>query len=378
MVTVDWAKEAPEAAKKTLIALAVLAASGASFAHSTVTIDGRVDINVTRVSAGKASLTTVGRNGVGSSRVAFKGVEDLGGGLTAKFTIDTDLAADAPAATTLGNRESWVGLAGGFGEIRLGNDYTAYWNATGMIDPFGTNGVAGGSNLFGNLYKIGTFAPAAAAAAVTATATSPTISAGTVANTGSGAGGYTGFGNALQVRASNSVGYKTPVFNGFSASAQVVQGEATSGNAGAKGYGLNYANGPLAVAYAAFTTKVSATADYDNTLIGASYDLGVAKVSLGQLTNKYLTNKATDTIVGLTAPMGAGTIKASYDTKKVDNNANAGATQLGLGYLYALSKRTTVYGHFAKTTNKADSLQNGTDAAGKGVTAYQVCVTHAF
>ena len=83
--------------KKTLIALAVLAASGGSFAQSTVTIDGRVDINVTRVSARTASLTTVGRNGVGSSRVAFKGVEDLGGGLTAKFTIDTDLAADAPA-----------------------------------------------------------------------------------------------------------------------------------------------------------------------------------------------------------------------------------------------------------------------------------------
>jgi len=350
--------------KKTLIALAVLAASGASFAQSTVTIDGRVDINVTRVSAGTASLTTVGRNGVGSSRVAFKGVEDLGGGLTAKFTIDTDLAADAPAATTLGNRESWVGLAGGFGEIRLGNDYTAYWSATGLIDPFGTNGVAGGNNLFGNLAKVATGAPAAGVAAVAATATNPLISAGASATTG--AGGYIGAANFYQVRASNSVGYKTPVFNGFSANAQVVQGEAINGFGGAKGYGLNYANGPLAVVYAALTTKLSATADYDNTLIGASYDLGVAKVSLGQLTNKYLTNKATDTIVGLTAPMGAGTIKASYDTKKVDNYATAGATQLGLGYLYALSKRTTVYGHFAKTTNKADSLQNGTDAAGKG------------
>lgn len=343
-----------------------------------MTIDGRVDTNVTRVSAGAASLTSIGRNGVGSSRVAFKGAEDLGGGLTAKFTIDTDLASDAPAATTVGNRELWVGVAGGFGEIRLGNDYTPYWSQTGLIDPFGTNGVAGGSNLFGNLYKIGTGAPSAGTPAVTATATAPTISAGTVAATGSGAGGYTGFGNFYQVRASNSIGYKTPVFNGFSGALQVVQGEATNGYAGANSYSLGYANGPVAVAYAALNTKVSATADYKNTLIGASYDLGVAKVSLGQVTNKYLTNKSTDTILGVTAPVGAGTIKASYDSKKVDGNANAGATQLGLGYLYALSKRTTVYGHFAKTSNKADSLQNGTDAAGKSVTAYQVGVSHAF
>ena len=80
--------------KKTLIALAVLAASGASFAQSTVTIDGRVDINVTRVSAGTASLTTVGRNGVGSSRVAFKGVEDLGGGLSLSAGYATKTGAD--------------------------------------------------------------------------------------------------------------------------------------------------------------------------------------------------------------------------------------------------------------------------------------------
>ncbi len=363
--------------KKSLVALAALAATSA-FAQSTVTIDGRVDINVTRVNAGTATLTTVGRNGVGSSRVAFRGVEDLGGGLTAKFVIDTDLAADAPTATTLGNRESWVGIAGGFGEIRLGNDYTPYWNQTGLIDPFGTNGVASGANLFNNLYKIGTGAPSAATAAVTATATAPTISAGTVANTGSGAGGYTGYSNFFAVRASNSIGYKSPVFNGFSGSVQVIQGEATSGNGGAASYSLNYVNGPLAVAYAALSTKVSSTTDYDNTLIGASYDLGVAKLSVGQVTNEYLTSKSTDTILGLTAPMGAGTIKASYVSKKVDGVSNAGASQLGLGYLYALSKRTTVYGHFARTSNKSDALQNGTDAAGKSVNAYQVGITHAF
>ncbi len=355
--------------KKSLVALAALAATSA-FAQSTVTIDGRVDVSVQRVRAGAASLTSVARNGVGSSRVAFRGVEDLGGGLTAKFVIDTDVAADAPAATSLGNRESWVGLAGAFGEIRLGNDYSPYWSATGVIDPFGTNGVASGGNLFNNLYKTTTGGGAA-----TASSTSPA----TGANLTNGAAAWTGYTNALAVRGSNSIGFKSPTFNGLTVALQSVQSEANPDIGGAVSYSVNYTAGPLVAVVAAISTKVSATTDYDNVLVGASYDLGVAKLSIGHVTNEYLTYKSKDTIAGLTAPVSAsGTLKASYINKKVDGLANVGATQLGLGYLHALSKRTTVYGHFARTTNKSASAQGGVATAGQSVTAYQVGISHAF
>ena len=112
--------------KKSLIALAVLASSGAAMAQSSVSVYGLLDVwvgsqknttnGVTAGSFGKMASN----EGLATSRLGFMGTEDLGGGLKANFQIETTVGLDQPAATSLGDRQSWVGLSGGFGEVQLG------------------------------------------------------------------------------------------------------------------------------------------------------------------------------------------------------------------------------------------------------------------
>ena len=149
--------------KKSLIALAVLAAAGAASAQSSVTLFGIVDATVQRVSNsdGGPSVTRLTNSGYNSSRLGFRGTEDLGGGMSASFWLEAGMNNDdgQGAATNTNNqasrcrllacngrqgltfnRRSTVSLAGGWGELRLGRDYTPqFWNLT-VFDPFGTNG----------------------------------------------------------------------------------------------------------------------------------------------------------------------------------------------------------------------------------------------
>jgi predicted porin len=119
---------------KRSIALAAVAtlASGAALAQSNVTIYGRLNVSVERqktestVDLGEGGSTTESSNiwalQNSSSRIGFKGTEDLGGGLKASFLIEHGFSPDTGAAAgTFWGRESWVGLEGGFGRVRLGN-----------------------------------------------------------------------------------------------------------------------------------------------------------------------------------------------------------------------------------------------------------------
>jgi predicted porin len=130
--------------KKSLLALAALTAfAGAASAQSSVTLFGIVDAGVARLSAGGKTKTGMTNSGYNSSRLGFRGVEDLGGGLQAGFWLEGQLTNDDGNAAGKLNfqRRSTVSLMGGFGEIRLGRDYTpTFWNTT-VYDPFGTNGV---------------------------------------------------------------------------------------------------------------------------------------------------------------------------------------------------------------------------------------------
>jgi hypothetical protein len=94
----------------------------------------------------KTSKTGLGNSGYNSSRLGFRGTEDLGGGLAASFWLEAPITNDdgATGVSTFARR-STVSLSGGFGEVRLGRDYTpTFWNDT-VFDPFGTNGV--GTNI---------------------------------------------------------------------------------------------------------------------------------------------------------------------------------------------------------------------------------------
>ena len=335
--------------KKSLLALAVLTAvTGAAYAQSTVTLYGKVDLGLVLDSGNNAGKSIRIASGVtGGSRIGFKGVEDLGGGMKAAFQLETGYCADstagAPNFCTGGNnfmgRQAHGDLTGAFGALSAGRQYSLGFNNLSTIDPFGT-GFAGQVN---NIV------------------------------------------DPSGIRLNNSVTYSTPSMGGITASAEVAFGEQT-GNWEANretGAGLTYASGP---AYAGFTfydvsNAAGNGAARKNYLLGGTYDFGVVKLhALVQKSTGPASLDVLDIMGGATIPLAGGNLMASYihhnDRTVADKNAN----QIGIGYLYPLSKRTSVYTAFARIKNEhgaAFTVGNATEG-GTGSKAFNLGVVHNF
>ena len=363
--------------KKSLIALAVLAASGAAMAQSSVTLYGVADAGVTYLNgADNWSGVTSGNNL--TSRLGFRGTEDLGGGLKANFVLEGGINLDSGdgksgGATGTGfefKRRSTVGLSGGFGEVRMGRELTAAYNATARYDVFGSVGI-GQSRLWADGGVVDTVAPALNAN-----------------------------GNAVTTnqRISNALTYVSPDFAGFKVGLNYGFGETTNGNSDSSymGAGLTYDNGPLSLGLGLERLNnglnSDATSDIDAWSLGGSYDFGVAKLLAGYRTSKVDLaageNKRNGAYVAVTAPVGPGLVRASYN--RYENKYNGGkdkADQLSVGYVYGLSKRTSVYGTYSYLKQKDF---NGVPAAamytlGTGglkdsgkQQGFQVGVSHSF
>lgn len=348
--------------KKSLLALAALTAfAGVASAQSSVTLFGVVDLAARNVKESTGSLKTLSTNGMGSSRIGFRGVEDLGGGLRAGFWIEGDYSADtgggpagAPGDTV--NAQTWqrrstVSLMGGFGEVRLGRDYTPdFWNHT-VFDPFGTNGVASSLNIWSTV--------------------------GNAATT--------------SVRANNTIGYFLPGgLGGLYGQVQVAAGEGAGGNKHL-GFRLGYAAGPVNVAFAYGKTDIDpGNQDWKRMNLGASWNLGFMTL-MGYYVNGDGSNnrEITQYLVGGVVPFGASQLKFSYsksDAKGGTAAQNAqDATQFGIGYLYSLSKRTTLYTHYSRVSNKsgANYTASGSGPAaahalGQSSTGYEFGINHSF
>jgi len=324
--------------KKSLIALAVLASSGAAMAQSSVTLYGLVDAyagyksttDVAGAAGTKISQGVINSSGANNSRWGLKGTEDLGNGLKANFVLESGFNTDTGTGT-LGNalfgRQAFVGLSGDFGAVSLGRQYSAY-DALRVA----TN----------NLYD-------------TNLATTNTVWTNGVAD-------YTN-------RVSNSIAYTSPVFSGFSGAAVYGFGEDKLTNRKASynaSLHLKYANGPVLVGYAyqeELSSSASATPRDKNKyhLLAASYDFGVAKLTGGFNVAKNDTLKDKEFQVGVSAPFGAATVALGYSRSKTNNGtaftADSKAQGLSLLGTYSLSKRTTVYAGVAST--KFDNLQVG-------------------
>jgi len=343
--------------KKTLIALAAVAASSAALAQSSVTLFGIMDVAVRNVKQGGVSQSSLSQDGTASSRIGFRGVEDLGGGMSAGFWLEGALDPDTGngAAALNFQRRSTVSLMGGFGEVRLGRDYTpTFWNHT-VYDPFGTNGVGSSTNTFGAL----------------------------------------GSGATTVMRANNTIAYFTPNISGFQGQFQYAFKETQTDNDPNKyaGLRLTYNAGPLSVALAT-AAEGSAAANvnkFKRTNVGASYDFGFIKPMAQYTIGKFETNAGVDQevkhlMVGLTAPVGPGLIKASYTRSSYDNFAGD-ANQVAIGYEYGLSKRTALYTNYSRISNKvgaAFSVSAEAGATGAAVTpgqssrGFEVGVRHSF
>jgi predicted porin len=325
--------------KKTLVAIAALAAVS-SFAQSSVTLYGRVDVGlfsskslfnpavnnvVPPVTAAtpRVSQTGIGNGndvGLTTSRWGMRGSEDLGGGLKANFKVEGRLNVDEGTqnGSRLFNGETLVGFSGGFGTLKVGRVDTSFDDL---------RGIAVSKNTFD-----GAWTPVSDSYGV-------------------GLGGYTG-------RLNNSIKYDSPDFGGISGSLQYGFGENKTPTVSAGSTvsaHVKYANGPLAVGFGLQTEKAngSATATKHNA-ISAAYDLGVIALSGGINNTKNGTTKDTDYSLGVTMPLGAAAISAGFASSKSKNAgaANGKGSGFALAATYALSKRTQLYTGLKSTNNK--------------------------
>lgn len=352
----------------------------AAQAQSSVTIYGTVDVGVVAERGGAAGNVSKVTSGVGSaSRLGFKGIEDIGDGLSAVFVLESGVLADTGAQDSAGqafNRQSYVGLSSReYGALTLGRQKTVLYQALGEVgDPFGL-GYAGTSK---GLFPLA----------------------------------------GVNTRTSNTVAYNSPTINGVSGELTYSAGEqAGDASAGRQlGAALAYTSGvfnarlvyssrnsDIAGVAATATAPAIAAVHHDlghNTLLVANYDFHVLRAyfAYGQdkgynsavlpnLTNPYgyavapkATTDSADLLIGATIPVGrAGTVMASY-THKDDKQFGQNASQLGLGYSYALSKRTSAYvayGHILNRNGAGYTVGNDTEA-GSGNSAFDLGLRHSF
>ena len=341
--------------KKSLIALAVLAASGAAMAQSSVTLYGVVDTGLT-YSKGEESvygMTHVGGNV--NSRLGFRGVEDLGNGLKATFNLESGFSAD-DGTNYMGQdglaftRTSTVGLAGNFGEVRLGRMLTSSYLAVSRYDAFGDTGI--GASLAWNIPQTG-YAP----------------------------------------RTENAISYSSPNFSGFKIGAEYGFGEKQKARDSRYfGMGATYDNGPLSLGlgYDRLNSNTMdgllAASDLKTVHLGGAYNFGVAKLLAFYKQSKVSNAPKFKTFgLGVSAPVGAaGEVRASYNNYKISDD-NGKADQLSLGYVHNLSKRTALYGTYAYIKNKDGlAFQLNGAMAGAGLKdgekqhGLQLGVRHAF
>jgi len=349
--------------KKSLLALAALTAfAGVASAQSSVTLFGIVDLNLRNVKNGSTSLKTMSQDGFNSSRLGLRGVEDLGGGLRAGFWLEGAMNPDTgtPAGQTW-QRRSTVSLMGGFGELRLGRDYTpTFWNHT-IFDPFGTNGVGAQTTLQGQ----------------------------------GGGTDQLGLGATTLVRTNNAIGYFLPSMGGLYGQLMVAAGEGVNGNKHVGGR-IGYAAGPINVAFAYGKTDITSTSEMTGMNLGASWNLGFMTL-MGQWhkyegdrpgTGKTNDPEQTNLMIGALFPFGASTLKFSYGRAEVDNLAGAStqkASQVALGYQYDLSKRTALYTNYSRISNDtrvrfavAAAPAFGGTASKPSSTGYEFGIRHAF
>jgi predicted porin len=330
--------------KKSLLALAVLGTfAGVAAAQSSVTLFGIVDLNGRQIKNGSTKQYQQVSNSLNSNRLGFRGTEDLGGGLSAGFWIEGAMSNDDgnPTGQTW-QRRSTVSLAGRFGEIRLGRDYTpSFWNTT-VFDPFGTNGV-------------GSFLNSAGTSAITTATT--------------------------YVRANNSFGYFLPGnLGGLYGQVQTSLGEGVDANKQTS-VRIGWAGGPINIA--ASTGKTDLATEYTHNNIAGSWNAGFANFMAQYDTQEAGAAERVMYLVGVIVPVGQHELKFSYVNSKGDGPLNGvDADQFALGYVYNLSKRTAMYGHYAQLKNKGGAAF--TVGAGPGSalnaksTGYEVGLRHSF
>lgn len=347
--------------KVTKIALAVAALVGAgavSAQTANVTVYGgiRTAMEVARYSGPAGSARIISQENI-SSRFGFRGSESLGGGLNAIFQIESGFASDAGGGTIAG-REAWVGLNGGFGEVKLGYGLTAYDDVLGWAHQQGANswenrnnGVSGGAgfakqNLFAGY-------------------------AGACSNV------------AFDARYGNSISYATPNMGGLQVRTHYafINEAASSSDCTGWDTSVRYSNGPVRLGAAlAIHSDFGALGalgarDQQAARLYGSFDAGVVRIGASYETAKYKPVGASYKYkywdIGAVAPMGSNTFGVQYSQRDnglaacytgpgsltvtagcLSNWSNGGGKHLSLTHDYALSRRTMIRSYYSDLKNE--------------------------
>jgi len=359
--------------KKSLIALAVAGAFAAPAFAATENVDvyGVLNVDVNYVNddnAGTDSQIGVSSN---ASRIGFKGAEDLGGGLNAIWQVETGFNADETSGT-VGSRNTFVGLKGGFGTILAGKHDTPMKLLGRKVDNFGDI-MADSRNLLGSSATSGT--------------------------------------SMFDLRTNNTIAYVSPtIAGGLTLIGAYVTDHQKAGTSPTCGDGLDcnvndaysfsadYTNGPLMLG-AGYENQNVGTGVADNNIsrdmwrLVAGYTFGNFKIA--GLYESGSADAGLDTAerdgfgVFANYAMGNITLKANYlSVGEYGNTNNTGAEQWTVGADYALSKRTTAYAYYVAIDNEAGaafdlgSAQGVSDFtqtnAGSDPSAFGIGMKHSF
>ena len=417
--------------KKTLVALAAVSAVSA-FAQSTVTITGIMDAGYQTGRLYGQAFGLVQQNGARTTAIKFIGTEDLGSGLTAKFQFEVDpslVANDknlmnnsAVGGQSLQTTSAIAAVAGT--NVATANYAPAKYNSSSLASGTANNSAAAQPGLTGAGYSYVGLAGGFGEVQFGTINTQTLAAFGTAAGMfGTAVGG--GYGSGLygkSTRYENSMVYMTPNFNGFSARYLTAPGNNSQYGSKVTGVtlqrpdineiGLTYMQGPLDVKYAQISSKATTNeADSASTYaylngvtttiktLGASYDFGVAKVGYGYqtvLADGSATPVNADTkaqSIYAQMPIGAARLQATVGS--LTSNTAVGSTGYllaggkntfsAIGVQYDLSKRSFAYLTYERATMGAVDLSgtiiNGavggtTSQQSRNVTA--VGISHSF
>jgi len=387
--------------KKSLLALAAMGAfAGTAQAQSSVTVYGTLDASVARVDTGLTTgnglTTALAGSATVSDRLGFRGVEDLGGGKTAIFQLETGIApfsanngqagagdGTAKSQSTPGSfittrRPMFVGLSDkALGTLQAGSMYSLGFNFTGWGD------VAGNNTLGTNLSQATVVSSVADAVATTTTNTTAAFKMNA---------------NALQ--------YVSPTWNGLTVTTySVLQSAAASGAGKVNALGISYTLGGLSLnsVYEVKQVTTNSPAIKHTTMgLGAGYNFGVVNVRVAHQKGDLVT-----TTMGATG--STGTVSVTKFTAiapvtpvidifggyvMLSENAagslygaasvNKKATLMSAGATYKFSKRTNVYAVYTVMDN--DSVSNftnvgsraGAGGVGTDPNALHIGMRHSF
>lgn len=289
--------------------LAAPLANAASHGGSKLTVYGKAHVDV--VSNDENDNWTINSN---SSRLGFKGSEDLGNGMKVNFKYETTVnITDGAASGTFGSaRNAYAGLSGDFGEVRIGRHDT----------PAKTAFYAAGNDRIGDsiLDLNGSF----------------------------------GFS---ELRSDNVLAYIAPKMGGITILAAIIPGEGVgsaptnatnNGLADAISLGAIYKAGPVKASFG-YTDAADAvngnTASLELMNLGGSYAVSdTINVGLQYQTVEAGTNERTAFAVTGEIGFGMNSLVLMFGNAEDDvSGATADSDATGLGVKHKFSKRTSGY-----------------------------------